>query len=109
MENWSLSNFTPFGESDTTVSDRTKKEAPPLFKVFMHNDDYTTMEFVVRALETVFRKSATDANRIMMHIHLKGVGMCGIYPFEIAETKAERVHTMAEREGFPLRCTVEEA
>jgi len=75
----------------------------------MHNDDYTTMEFVVQMLETVFHKSSADANRIMLNVHVKGVGECGLYPFEIAETKVAMVHGSARKEGFPLKCSLEEA
>ena len=95
-------------ESKTSLLNRTEKKTPPLFKVLMHNDHYTTMEFVIEVLETVFNKSSAEANRIMMNVHLKGIGICGIYPFDIAETKAEKVHTLAGRQGFPLRCSVEE-
>ena len=97
----------PSGE--TRVSSRSRTRTPPLFKVLMHNDDYTTMEFVVQVLETVFHKSTTEANRIMLNIHVRGVGMCGTYPFEIAETKIARVHHLARESGFPLRCSLEEA
>jgi len=97
-----------FEESGTDTVGKEKEGTPPLFKVLMHNDDYTTMEFVINMLETVFHKSAFEANRIMLNIHHKGVGICGIYPFEVAETKTDRVHRIAREEGFPLRCSVEE-
>ena len=87
----------------------TRTRRPPMYTVLMHNDDYTTMEFVVEALIKVFRKSPTEANRIMLHIHFKGVGICGTYPYEVAETKVVKVHNMARREGFPLRCSLERA
>jgi len=87
----------------------TRTAPPPLYRVLMHNDDYTTMEFVVEVLQSVFRKSATEANQIMLHIHHKGIGVCGIFPFEIAETKVARVHSLARKTGFPLRCSLEEA
>jgi ATP-dependent Clp protease adaptor protein ClpS len=74
----------------------------------MHNDDYTTMEFVVMVLESVFRKSSMEANRIMLNVHSRGVGVCGDFPFEIAETKVTRVHKLAREAGFPLRCSIEE-
>ena len=90
------------------VKRRAKIKRPPMFRVVMHNDDYTTMEFVVEALTRVFHKTPTEANRIMLHIHFKGAGVCGSYPYEIAETKVSKVHNMARREGFPLRCTVEQ-
>ena len=69
----------------------------------MHNDDYTSMEFVVEVLEMVFRKSPTEASRIMLNIHFKGMGTCGVYPLEIAETKVGRVHSLARSRGFPLK------
>jgi ATP-dependent Clp protease adaptor protein ClpS len=75
----------------------------------MHNDDYTTMEFVVEMLESVFRKPSMEAQRIMLNIHLKGTGMCGTYPCEIAETKVATVHKKARTKGFPLRCSMEKA
>ncbi len=88
---------------------RTRAEQPPLFRVLMHNDDYTTMDFVVEVLQKVFHKSATEANRIMLHIHHKGVGVCGVFPYEVAETKIAQVHRLARQTGFPLRCSLEEA
>lgn len=100
---------SPAGETRVRESSRTKTVHPAMYKVLMHNDDYTTMEFVVHVLETVFHKSAAEANRIMLNIHMKGVGMCGTYPFEIAETKVTRVHALARDAGHPLRCSLEEA
>jgi len=88
---------------------RTRLNRPPMFTVLMHNDDYTTMEFVVEALTSVFHKAPTEANRIMLQIHFKGSGICGVYPYEVAETKVNKVHELARREGFPLRCTLESA
>jgi ATP-dependent Clp protease adaptor protein ClpS len=88
----------------------TTRTAPPsLYRVLMHNDDYTTMEFVVEVLEVVFHKASTDAQRIMLNIHNEGTGVCGTFPHEIAETKVARVHRMARQAGFPLRCSLEEA
>ncbi len=75
----------------------------------MHNDDYTTMDFVVSMLESVFHKSAAEANRIMLNIHYRGLGVCGVYPFDIAETKVMKVHAQARAAGHPLRCSIEEA
>jgi ATP-dependent Clp protease adaptor protein ClpS len=80
-----------------------------MFAVVMHNDDYSTMEFVVEALVAVFHKSPTEANRIMLQIHFKGSGLCGTYPYEIAETRVSKVHDMARQRGFPLRCSLEPA
>jgi ATP-dependent Clp protease adaptor protein ClpS len=86
-----------------------KTAKPRMFNVILHNDDYTTMEFVVHVLETVFLKDQQDAFRIMMQVHLSGRGLCGAYPFDIAETKAETVHELAKDAGYPLRASVEEA
>ncbi len=79
----------PTAENQTRseVKSRASIKRPPMFTVLMHNDDYTSMEFVVEALIAVFHKSPTEANRIMLHIHFKGAGVCGVYPFEVAEIK----------------------
>ena len=85
-----------------------RKLAPPdHYKVFLHNDDYTTMDFVVNVLRRVFNKSHEDATAIMLAVHHGGVGECGVYTFEIAETKVARVQSMAREAGFPLKCTME--
>lgn len=97
------------GEVRIVEESRTRTAPPPLFRVLMHNDDYTTMEFVVQMLESVFHKSPQEANTIMLNIHFKGIGLCGTFPFEIAETKVARVHSLARKEGFPLKCSMEEA
>ncbi|MCA1796119.1 MAG: ATP-dependent Clp protease adaptor ClpS [Geobacteraceae bacterium] len=86
-----------------------KNAVPPRFVVIMHNDDYTTMEFVIMVLCDVFHKSNAEATSIMLTIHTKGKAVCGSYPFEIAETKVESVHRMAKQEGHPLRCTIQPA
>ena len=82
-------------------------EEPPMYKVMLLNDDYTTMEFVVEVLVYVFQKSSEEATRIMLNVHRSGVGVCGIYPFEIAETKVDTVETLARENGFPLKCIME--
>ena len=84
-----------------------KTEEPPLFKVLLHNDDYTTMDFVVEILESVFNKAPAEAYRIMMAVHTQGQGLCGVYPFEVAETKIATVVELARGQGFPLRATME--
>src|SRR5881409_2272089 len=86
-----------------------KKQEPTQYKVVLLNDDYTTMEFVVHVLETVFQKSPAEAFRIMMHVHLNGKGIAGVYPWEVAETKADKVASLAAEAGYPLRATIEEA
>lgn len=87
----------------------TKKDEPSLFKVIILNDDYSTMDFVVHVLESVFQKSPAEAYRIMMQVHQLGSGVAGVYPWDIAETKVETVTTMAKAAGFPLRAVTEEA
>jgi ATP-dependent Clp protease adaptor protein ClpS len=80
---------------------------PEMFKVVLHNDDYTTMEFVVEILEGIFHKSPVESHRIMLKVHTEGRGTAGVYPFEVAETKVEMVHEQARVNGFPLRATTE--
>jgi ATP-dependent Clp protease adaptor protein ClpS len=82
---------------------------PKLYRVLLHNDDYTTMEFVVIILIEVFRKNGDEATVVMLAVHKRGVGQCGVYPQEVAETKVAEVHRRAREAGFPLRCTMEEA
>jgi len=88
---------------------RTKKQDPTLYKVVLLNDDYTTMEFVVQILESVFQKSPAEAYQIMMHVHVNGRGIAGTYPWEVAETKVESVVSLAREAGFPLKAITEEA
>lgn len=97
-------------EPDTVVITDSKQQLkkPPLYKVLLHNDDYTTMEFVVFILQNVFYKSETDAYRIMMAVHQQGLGVAGVYTYEIAETKIAQVAHMAQEQQFPLLCTMEE-
>jgi ATP-dependent Clp protease adaptor protein ClpS len=91
------------------VLERTRHETkkPELFKVLLLNDDYTTMEFVVQILESVFNKAPAEAYRIMMAVHTQGQGLCGVYPFEVAETKVATVLELARGSGFPLRAAME--
>lgn len=96
-------------DSSTIVEDEIDIEEPALYRVLLLNDDYTTQQFVVGILQTVFRKSLAEAERIMLTVHYKGQGLCGLYPKQIAETKIELVHHKAKAEGFPLRCVMEEA
>jgi ATP-dependent Clp protease adaptor protein ClpS len=88
---------------------QTKKQEPTLYKVVLLNDDYTTMEFVMRILESVFQKSPAEAFRIMMHVHVNGRGIAGVYPWEVAETKVDTVVALAKEAQFPLRAAIEEA
>ena len=96
-------------KTKTVVKTEKEVSTPSLFKVLMHNDDYTTMEFVIEVLREVFHKPATDAEKIMLTIHFQGVGHCGTFPYAIAETKADQVRMRARKAGFPLRCSLEEA
>lgn len=88
------------------TGDETKE--PRMYRVLLHNDDYTTMEFVVEVLMYVFNKSPETATKIMLDVHQKGMGVCGVYTHEIAETKVDTVHNLARESGFPLRCSMEE-
>jgi ATP-dependent Clp protease adaptor protein ClpS len=88
---------------------RTRTKKPQLYNVILHNDDYTTMDFVVQILESVFHLPTPDAVRIMLEVHQLGRGLCGAYTYEIAETKVATVHEMAKDNGFPLRASMEEA
>lgn len=98
--------YAPSLESDTLADEEADR--PRLYRVLLHNDDYTTMEFVVMILMEVFRKSAEQATAIMLSVHSKGVGVAGVYPLELAETKADVVHARAAEAKFPLRCTLQE-
>ena len=101
----------PESEREPGVATKTRPAAktkrPPLYKVLLHNDDYTTMEFVVWLLETVFHHDETTATQIMLHVHKNGIGVAGVYPYEIAETRVAKVETLARAHEFPLRCTLE--
>jgi len=90
-------------ETDSLL--RTK--SPELYKVFLVNDDYTTMDFVVSVLEAVFRKSPVEAVQIMLHVHKRGLGLAGVYTKDIAETKVNIVHERARKNSFPLKCIME--
>ncbi|KPK00049.1 MAG: Clp protease ClpS [Desulfobacterales bacterium SG8_35] len=85
----------------------TKVNEPPLYKVLLHNDDYTSMEFVVLLLEKVFNKTTPEATRIMLNVHQQGIGVAGVYNKEIAETKVAIVHDLAQKNEYPLRCSLE--
>ncbi len=94
-------------KEDTVVRDATKVKRPPLYKVLLLNDDYTTMEFVVMVLERIFGKNHADATRIMMSVHRQGIGVAGVYVKDIAEMKCDAVHQLAQAHEFPLRCDIE--
>jgi ATP-dependent Clp protease adaptor protein ClpS len=96
-------------QTDGEVLERTRQETkkPELFRVLLLNDDYTTMDFVVEVLESIFNKSPAEAFRIMIAVHTQGKGLCGVYPHEVAETKVETVMERARENGFPLRAAME--
>ena len=96
-------------ELEEEIKSESHKEVaePPMYKVLLLNDDYTTMEFVVEVLKYVFYKSLEEATRIMLNVHRNGVGVCGVYPYEIAETKVNTVDALARERGYPLKCTME--
>ena len=91
------------------VDSETEEEVkePSMYKVLLHNDDYTSMEFVVEVLLSVFNKSIEDATMIMLKVHKEGIGVSGVYTYEVAETKVDTVHTLAREREFPLKCTLE--
>ena len=97
----------PVLEEEISSETRDEVTEPPLYRVLLINDDYTTMEFVVEVLMVVFNKPVTSATRIMLDVHKRGSGLCGTYPREIAETKVDTVHTLAREKGFPLKCRME--
>ena len=93
------------GESQVIVEKKLKE--PDRYRVLLHNDDYTSMDLVVAVLCSIFHKSTEEATVIMLKIHQQGVGQCGVYTHEVAETKVKRVHQAANAAGFPLKCTME--
>jgi ATP-dependent Clp protease adaptor protein ClpS len=97
------------GSSDpgVAIEDRQKLQKPSMYKVLLHNDDYTTMEFVVHILQRFFAKNAVEAQAIMLKVHHEGYGICGIYTFEVAESKVNKVNRYARSKGHPLKCSYE--
>jgi ATP-dependent Clp protease adaptor protein ClpS len=97
------------GQIGTATKTRTKPKKPSQYKVLMLNDDYTPMEFVVLVLKRYFRMDMEQATRVMLHVHQRGVGVCGIFPYEVAETKVNQVMDFAREHQHPLQCTLEKA
>ncbi len=87
--------------------DEVKYDEPPMYRVLLHNDDYTTMDFVVMILKSIFNKGEAEATRIMLDVHNEGIGIAGIYTREIGETKIAQVHRLAKKQQFPLKCSLE--
>ncbi|MBW8270659.1 ATP-dependent Clp protease adapter ClpS [Caldovatus aquaticus] len=94
-------------QTGVVVKARPRTKKPSMYKVLMLNDDYTPMEFVVHVLERFFQKSREEATRIMLHVHRRGVGVCGVYTYEVAETKVTQVMDLARQNQHPLQCTIE--
>ncbi|HVY22073.1 MAG TPA: ATP-dependent Clp protease adapter ClpS [Steroidobacteraceae bacterium] len=104
-----MSDFDPQHEHGLVVEEATPKlKRPPQYQVLLLNDDYTPMEFVVEVLERVFGMDRTLATRVMLEVHTKGRGVCGVYTYEIAETKVAQVTSFARQQQHPLLCTMEE-
>jgi len=95
------------GDTGIATKTRTRTKKPSMYKVLMLNDDYTPMEFVVMVIEQFFGKSHEDAIQIMLHVHQKGVGICGVFTYEVAETKVTQVMDYARKNQHPLQCTLE--
>ena len=95
-------------DGEVLTESKAKLEKPGLFKVLLHNDDFTTMEFVVFVLQYVFNREDVDAITIMLKVHYEGVGIAGVYPYEVASMKAEKAMNLAKAREYPLLCTVEE-
>jgi len=102
-----MSEYSPELEDEVDSEIRDDVREPPMYRVLLHNDDYTTMDFVVEILMLVFNKSPEEAVNIMLNIHRKGIGLCGVYTYEVSETKVETVHAIAREHSFPLKCTME--
>jgi ATP-dependent Clp protease adaptor protein ClpS len=102
---------TPPGDTTpntgVVVKTRPRTKKPAMYKVLMLNDDYTPMEFVVHVLERFFQKNRDEATRIMLHVHRRGVGVCGVFTYEVAETKVTQVMDLARQNQHPLQCTIE--
>ena len=97
------------GQVGIATRTRAKPKKPSQYKVLMLNDDYTPMEFVVMVLKRFFRMDLEQATRVMLHVHQKGVGVCGVFPYEVAETKVNQVMDFAKQNQHPLQCTLEKA
>ncbi len=102
-----MTGYDPETEEEVISETDQEVKEPPMYRVLLHNDDYTTMEFVVELLMHIFNKSLEEATRIMLNVHRNGTGVCGMYTYEVAETKVEMVHQMAKERGFPLKSTME--
>jgi len=100
-------NHDDDGDTGLALKTRPKTKKPSMYKVLLLNDDYTPMEFVIFILENIFNKSHDDAISIMLHVHQKGVGVCGVFTHDVAETKSTQVMELAQKNEHPLQCTIE--
>jgi ATP-dependent Clp protease adaptor protein ClpS len=107
MDNESTNVYGPEPEEEVVSEAGDEIDEPSMYKVLLHNDDYTTMEFVVEILMIVFKKSPEEAVKIMLNVHHEGIGVCGVYPYEVSETKVKTVDALSRENGFPLKCTME--
>jgi len=101
--------MTPSNAEKTIEKTQEQVKEPDMYRVILHNDNYTTMEFVVEVITKVFHKSAMEATRIMLRVHKQGKGTVGTFTYDVAQTKAQQVHKMARQRDYPLKCTVEKA
>ena len=104
-----MSRFDSETDEAVVAESETRLKKPPLYQVLLHNDDFTTMEFVVYVLQNVFGRSESEAVRVMLQVHLEGVGVAGVYTYEVAEMKVTKVTNLAQSNEFPLLCTIEES
>jgi len=102
-----MGNLSEQNEGWVVTARKNRVAEPPMYKVLLHNDDYTTMDFVVMVLELVFNKDQNEAGRIMMNVHQQGIGVAGVYSRDVAETKIAVVHELALKNEFPLKCSME--
>ncbi len=105
-----MANPGPFDDDGQLQEKKDEKvKTPDMYRVVIHNDDFTTQEFVVEVLVKVFHKSVVDATRIMLNVHRNGAGQVGVFTYDIAATKVQQVHKMAREREYPLKCTIEKA
>lgn len=102
-----MTEYSPELQEEIEIKTRKEVREPHMYRVLLHNDDYTTMDFVVEILMLVFQKPPEEAIKIMLNVHQNGIGVCGVYTYEVSETKVETVHTLAREHGFPLKCSME--
>jgi len=107
MSNDNTRRYDDETEGGLALKTKPKTKKPSMYKVLLLNDDYTPMEFVIHVLERFFGKSEEEATQIMLHVHTKGVGICGVFTYEVAETKAAQVMDLARQNQHPLQCSIE--